>query len=304
MQVPDSWSTQELESGASDHRVLDLPGMFSTRDMQICDPQRKKDTECKRRFPLNSCHVSSKRKRHKQDEGSSMSSGDRIECISIASEINSQLLKTKLRNSNENRIPLDTIISNMPYIDILKDVFEEGGSLLSGVPRLQYATEISRDADRTYVDVPIVTRRYEEAFMREALGDSERSCVMDGECECMFIDPDVPFTAMEFLLPNEDRPRERQMCVICLRKCTQKLFYDMVYRISIPNGVVIQRYGNIVNEIGEYSRDACLICPPTAAVHCMPLPIVAHQRNRYSVHSKNGKRYLQQHRVQFDPGFH
>lgn len=299
MQVPDSWSTHELESCFTDHRATDVPNVLLTHDTQ-CEGGAK----CKRKFPSKSSHASSNRKRLRRDEDLTISLGNRDECVSIASEINSQLLKTKIRNSNEHRIPLDTIISNMPYVDILKDVFEEGGSLLSNVPRLQYASEISRDTDRTYVDVPIVTRKYEEAFMREAFGDSERSCVMDGECECMFIDPVMPFTAMEFLLPNESRPHERQMCVICLRKCTQKLFYDMVYRISIPNGVVIQRYGNIVNEVGEYSRDACLTCPPTAAVHCMPLPIVAHQRNRYSVHSKNGKRYLQQHRVQFDPGFH
>jgi hypothetical protein len=40
-----------------------------------------------------------------------------------------------------------------------------------------------------------------------------------------------------------------------------------------------------------------LICPPNGPVHCMPMPIVAHQRNRYSVVTQHGIRYIKQHNV-------
>ena len=63
---------------------------------------------------------------------------------------------------------------------------------------------------------------------------------------------------------------------------------------------VIQRYGNVCEQRGEYAREAMLICPPNGHVHCMPLPIVAHQRNRYSVHAQNGVKFLKQHRVFFE----
>jgi hypothetical protein len=40
-----------------------------------------------------------------------------------------------------------------------------------------------------------------------------------------------------------------------------------------------------------------LVCPPNGHVHCMLLPIVAHQRNSYSVYSRDGVRWLRQHSV-------
>jgi hypothetical protein len=60
---------------------------------------------------------------------------------------------------------------------------------------------------------------------------------------------------------------------------------------------VIQKYDNICNESGEYHPSAILICPPNGPVHSLPMTIVAHQRNRYSVVSHHGVRYMKQHRV-------
>lgn len=71
------------------------------------------------------------------------------------------------------------------------------------------------------------------------------------------------------------------MCVLCHRKLVQSLFYDIIYSGSQCNGV-IQRYGNICGQESEYAREVVLVCPPNGPVHCMPLPTVCHQRNRYS----------------------
>ena len=37
-----------------------------------------------------------------------------------------------------------------------------------------------------------------------------------------------------------------------------------------------------------------LVCPPHVPLHCMPLPIKSHQRNKYRVKIKNGVKCLEQ----------
>ena len=180
----------------------------------------------------------------------------------------------------ENTLDLDTVLSRVPYQYMLETLF--GGD------------------EQLPDDVPIVTRVYEESFMRECVGRDELSCVNGRTCECMFIDANFPFVATEFLLPGESSSKEQpQMCVLCSRKMTQQLFHDMLY-CGVSFRAVIQRFGNICNQPGEYARECMLICPPSANVHCMPLPIVAHQRNRYSVNLCNGVKFLKQHRVYFE----
>ena len=76
------------------------------------------------------------------------------------------------------------------------------------------------------------------------------------------------------------------------------LYYDVIFdKCEFPG--TIQRFGNIHSEPGEYSLDAMLIASPTAPVHIMPLPIVSHQRNRYTVYVSSGIKRLKQSRVHF-----
>ena len=89
---------------------------------------------------------------------------------------------------------------------------------------------------------------------------------------------------------------ENNVCVVCLRKITQLLFYHVIQcGLRVDN--LIQKYGNICNQKGEYHPSAMLICPPASAAGCMPLPIVAHQRNRYKVEQVYGVKWLRQERV-------
>ncbi len=60
---------------------------------------------------------------------------------------------------------------------------------------------------------------------------------------------------------------------------------------------VIQRYGNIFGQPGEYSTECMLVCPQGLALHAMPLPCMSHQRSRYSVVTQGGVKSLRQHRV-------
>jgi hypothetical protein len=155
--------------------------------------------------------------------------------------------------------------------------------MLSSVPRTVGAS------------VPIVCRKYEESFMRECMNSSEKSCIFKGQCECMKIDVDNAFVGVQFELPTMQNARNG-MCVLCLRKSTHVLFYNILKQGHSTQNV-IQKYGNICNEPGEYHPSAMLICPPNGPVHSLPMPIVAHQRNRYSVVNHHGIKYIKQHRV-------
>ena len=175
-----------------------------------------------------------------------------------------------------HELQLDHVLSTVPYQDMLESLF--GG--VSGQPG----------------DIPLITKAYEESFMREP-GNGERPCAMGAKCECMFIDPNAPFVGVEFDFSLDDKGPK--MCVLCSRKTTQKLFYDACFTGRRTHGV-IQRYGNLCNQPGEYARECMLICPPNSQWNCLPLPIMSHQRNRYTVHIVAGKKHLQQHRVAFE----
>ena len=151
-----------------------------------------------------------------------------------------QLPSLILRNVNTaSRAPatpaelnLDAILSRVPYREILENLYG----------REHYP----------HPDVPVVTRAYEEAFLREPMPHSgERPCVAGELCECNFIDPCMPFVGVEFTLPSESitKPETPQFCVLCSRKVTQKLFYDVLFTGKEVHGV-IQRYGNICSVSG------------------------------------------------------
>lgn len=168
--------------------------------------------------------------------------------------------------------------------------------LFEAVPFARSLSSIREKASIT--DVPLVSRAYEERYMRECMCETEKPCVMGQQCECMLIDPKQKFVGVQFTLPG-DTEKTTGMCVLCLRKTTQLLFY---YVVDSGNHIdqLIQRHGNMCGQGGEYHISAMLVCPPNGPVQCMPLPIVAHQRNRYSVEMISGIRYVKQHNVHFE----
>lgn len=197
------------------------------------------------------------------------------------------LVERELHNVVDNDYPkeelaLDSLVSRLPYKKMLADLF--GATNLEGHLTLQ--------------DVPYVTKAYEESFMREKVHANERECTKGALCECMFIDRQQPFVGVEFILPGEKQQGSPQMCVLCCRATTQQLYYDIVFDKENFVGC-IQRFGNIHSQPGEYNLQAMLIASSTAPVHLMPLPIVLHQRNRYSVYVQAGVKRLKQHRVHF-----
>lgn len=175
-----------------------------------------------------------------------------------------------------SELSLDHILSRIPYKTMLENLFS--------------------NIDPTVPDVPILSKAYEETFMRQAM-PGEKSCAMGEQCECMMIDRTSPFVGVELRLPND--PEQAQMCVLCSRATTQRCFYDMCY-LSRPIKGVIQRYGGIFGQPGEYAMECMLVCPRSFGLANMPVPSMSHQRNRYSVVSHGGIKHLRQQRVGFE----
>lgn len=177
----------------------------------------------------------------------------------------------------EKHLELDPLLSKLPFREMMENMFT---------------------SSKNNVNVPVISLAYEEAFLRESVG-KERPCLRGNQCEAMFIDPKNPFICTEFLLPDEDITNERQFCVLCCRKITKQLFFDMMYEGHRYQGS-IQRYGNCCDQPGEYAKEAMLCCPVKGPVHCMPLPIVNHRRSNLEVKNEGGLRHIIQHRVKYD----
>ena len=206
----------------------------------------------------------------------SMLTPDGGEHDSVVDVIKRHVNTNKFAPAIPEELQLDHVLSSVPYQAMLESLF---GGVSGPVP-----------------DVPLITKTYEESFMREPCG-GERPCAMGDRCECMFIDKNAPFVGTEFILRGEaSSKKEPEMCVLCCRRTTQKLFFDVCYSGKRVQGL-IQRYGNLCNQPGEYARECMLICPPGAQWHGMPLPIMSHQRNRYRVVIVAGVKHLEQLRV-------
>ena len=136
-----------------------------------------------------------------------------------------------------------------------------------------------------------ISKSYEEQYMRECKA-GESPCVMGDDCECMHIDRGQAFVGTQFEIPSV-KHADNNMCVLCLRKTTQMLFYRVIHQ-GIQSKALLQRHGNICNQPGEYHPSAMLVCPPSGPVHSLPMPIVAHQRNRYAVTVLHGVKYIKQ----------
>jgi len=173
----------------------------------------------------------------------------------------------------------ETVFSHVPYKKIIEEIYE---NCQTKIP-----------------SIPLITRAYEESFMRECCNKSEKRCAMEEECECMKIDPCNKFVGTEFLLPGESSDQTPRLCVLCHRQLTQKCYFDVMFdgkNFPFP----IQKYGNICAVPGEYALEVMLICPPGGPIHVMPYPNVSHHRNRYIVVNSYGSRIIRQTRVAFE----
>lgn len=186
-----------------------------------------------------------------------------------------------------SELNLDTVLSSTSYRNLMRQSFGTDSTVVAGTYNAS-------------VDIPMISRVFEESYMREPM-HQERECARGARCECRFIDPSQPFTSVEFLTIKElgDRPADSQLCVVCSRKETQYLYYDMVFNKSVYNGV-IQRYGN-ASGVNEYAPECLLRCTKSTDRSCMPKTIMSHQRNRYIVYRNQETGLLTLRQVRVSP---
>lgn len=174
------------------------------------------------------------------------------------------------------------------------DLTIEASVMLSSVPFLEHLAQI--DDSMAQHDVPVVTRAYEETYMRGRMHDKEAECAMGPQCECMMLDSRARFVGVQFEIPSTTGEMGNNLCIFCLRKITLLLFYEALLK-GMPIAKPIQKYGNITGQPNEYHPSAMLMCPKNGPIHCMPLPIVAHQRSTLRVEVLGGVHYVRQQGV-------
>lgn len=202
-----------------------------------------------------------------------------------------QRQKTVPTSSQHIQDTLEALKDNAPE-QPPRDLIMDCVSIMDATPMGECLRSFTREE---IPRVPIVSRAYEERYMRECKNSTEKPCVMSNQCECMMLDAGKQFVGVKFEIPDVSSADEG-MCVLCLRKCTTMLFYKTLYDGLDPKSL-IQKYGNICNSPAEYHPSAMLVCPVNGPLHCMPVPIVAHQRNRYSVVVSGGLKVIKQHHV-------
>ena len=160
------------------------------------------------------------------------------------------------------------------------------------------------------VSIQVVTRAYEEKYLREAVG-KERCCILDDQCQGMHLPyvTDNAFVLREFLLPTEEAeylrsgrlPVEGRLCLMCKRSEIARAFINIrADGMGVKNNVILQDYRNIVDEEGEYCLDDCIVSSHQIFQGLLD-PIVLHLRNAYRLKVKDGVRHYEQWRMKY-PG--
>lgn len=241
-----------------------------------CLPPSWSSSSSKRSLDNDTTSVSNKKSRRLHDESISKLVGQYMREIGSA--------------ANENRADV--------HDDADIDYSFDPSIICGSVPFVKMLESFDTKSEQH--NVPLVSRSYEEMYMRECKCKTELPCAMGVNCECMFIDPEKPFVAVRFPIPTTTSTvLENSLCLLCLRRTTQLLFYHVVHEGMHVNGL-IQKHGNICDQPHEYHTSAMLICPPSSSAACMPLPIVAHQRNRYKIMKSGGIHWVKQQNVYYE----
>jgi len=141
-------------------------------------------------------------------------------------------------------------------------------------------------------ETEVVSRAYEEKFLREAI-NNERVCALGDDCEGYKIMPSSAaqegFALREFLHPSQMEayektgswPKEPCLCLMCKRAEIAKAFYNIkADGMCVKSDVTLQDYRNIVGVKGEYRLTDCIL----SASHCyegLLDPVVLHDRTAY-----------------------
>ena len=176
-------------------------------------------------------------------------------------------------------------------------------ALLQQPPQDTLSPEDTRHKEQARSSIEVVTRAYEEKFLREPIED-ERSCVMNENCQGNQLPhiTDNKFTLREFLLPSEDEeakrtgqwPKERRLCILCKRAEIARAFINIrADGMGVKDNVILQDYRNLVNIAGEYSLEDCILSSSVIFQGLLD-PVVLHVKSAYRIQILQGVRHLQQ----------
>ena len=186
-------------------------------------------------------------------------------------------------------------------------------SLIQQAPCDTLSPEDTRHKEQIRENIEVVTREYEEEFLREPL-NNERPCVMGDNCQghqLYHIDADG-FTLREFLLPSEMAefkrtgrlPEDGRLCLMCKRTEIARAFINVrADGQGVKETVVLQDYRNIVGIPGEYCVQDCILSSPNIYQGLLD-PVVLHMKNAYRLQVKNGVRSFQQWRMKYPTAEH
>jgi len=183
-------------------------------------------------------------------------------------------------------------------------------ALIQQKPCDTLSPEDIKHKDHVRVSIQVVTRAYEEQYLREPVG-KERPCIMGDQCQGMHL-PHVSenaFVLREFLLPTEEEeynrtgklPLEGRLCLMDKRSEIARAFINIrADGMGVKNNVILQDYRNIVDVEGEYCLDDCLLSSHSVFQGLLD-PVVLHLRNAYRLKVVNGVRHYDQWRMKY-PG--
>jgi len=179
-------------------------------------------------------------------------------------------------------------------------------ALLQRTPLPNFDMDTFDQVGRFRDSIEGVTRKYEESFLTEPVGD-QRRCVNDESCEGLKICKTNGFVLREFLLPsqlalyNETQryPVNREPCLMCKRF---RILRVVVATRADGNGLredyLVQDYYNYVDLEEEYRLEDCILSKKNTW-EGLCNPVVLHQRNNYRFAVVNQRKTYTQWRYPF-----
>lgn len=280
-QIPTDWNTVLVNTKAEPLSPAKTNRKRKRKNGKVCERETEHESAKKPKNTLESLTVESDNKQKIVDDYTDDIIDSRQKNV-ILSGIDSAIENIDQRAANIEK--LDEVVSKNLLSVISKTNYK---NILSGIctDKLIYTNNIQ-----------MVSKRYEETYLRQKISEEENQCIRKHDCECMFIDQSQSFIGVEYKFPWDTKAKtetNRGLCLVCLRATTQALFYDIMYSgVEVPG--LIQSYYNEHSKEGEYKLSVMLFCPPNGPVQNLPMPIVRHQRNFYSVHKDRGIYYMKQ----------
>ena len=181
-------------------------------------------------------------------------------------------------------------------------------ALLQQSPEDTLSPEDTRHKETKRSTIEVVTRKYEQGYMREPIGE-ERKCIMGENCQCMHLPhiKDQKFICREFLLPSEEEeykrtrqwPKEGRLCILCKRAEIARAFINIrADGMGVKHNNILQNYRNLVNVPGEYRLEDCILSSAHIFQGLLD-PVVLHVKSGYKVKVKEGVRHLDQWRQKY-----